>query len=456
MDSALVGLVQGIVADAARKLPHVVATFFDNRGMEIALNRKDERLSSAGSNRGFVLSIFNGEHFDEFATDRLDKDHIAGFCRRALDSIVMRDTKHRLEPPAQGDASFRTAEQVDPDSIPLGEKLDLFRERRARLLRGKNVVNCAIRHSEELTTKTFVSVHGTINEEIRRISHSAVVYVSDGQDLKYDFLIRGGTGGMELIDVPDSAIDEIIDSANRLLHAPNITPGIYDVVGTPEITGLIAHEAFGHGVETDMYLKDRARSRDFLGEMIASPLVSIVDDPSLPAAYGSYFVDDEGRPAKPTYIIKDGRFVQGLTSTYSSAVLSLPATANGRRESYARKVYTRMSNTFFQPGTTSPEEIIASLDNGIYLTKGMSGMEDPKGWGIQVIVLYGKEIKNGRVTERVFSPLGITGYVPDLLKDVSMVGSDFKVDVGMCGKGHKEYVPVSSGGPHIRTKVRLG
>jgi TldD protein len=115
-----------------------------------------------------------------------------------------------------------------------------------------------------------------------------------------------------------------------------------------------------------------------------------------------------------------------------------------------------MSNTFFEKGQDDPEDIIKSVDNGVYLIKGLSGMEDPKGWGIQVLVLYGKEIKGGRVTDRIFSPLGITGFVPDLLGNISMVGSDFKLDLGTCGKGYKEYVPVSSGGPHIRTRVRLG
>jgi len=456
VDTALIELLQNILADAAKKLPYAVATLFDNRGIEINLDKKDERLSSTPSNRGFVLSIFNGEYFEEYATDLLDRNHITEFCYHAFDSVSVREIKHVLAPPAKGSKSFKTIEKVDPDKVSLNDKLDIFRKRRASVLRGKNIINCAISYSEELSNKTFISHNGTINEEIRRISHYIVAYVSDGKDLKYDFFSTGGTGGLELADIPDSEIQGLVDSANKLLDSESIEPGFYDVVGTPEIAGLIAHEAFGHGVETDMYLKDRARSRDYLGEIIASPLVNIIDDPSLSGGYGSYFIDDEGNIAQPTYIIKDGKFIQGLTSKYSSSVLRLPSTANGRRESFARKIYTRMSNTFFNPGTETPDDIIASVDNGVYLIKGLSGMEDPKGWGIQVLVLYGKEIKNGRITERIFSPLGITGYVPDLLKSISMVGNDFKVDVGTCGKGHKEYVPVSSGGPHIRTRLRLG
>jgi TldD protein len=456
MDEAHAAFLQDIIKGAEKKFPYVAATSFSNRGIEIDLDKKEEHLTSGRSNLGFVLSIFNGEYFEEFATDKLEKDHLIAFCRRAIDDVSVRKQKYAIASPTHGSHSFKTDEKIDPDSLTTDDKIDMLRKRRARILAGENVVNCRIVYSDELKNKTFVSSAGIINEELRNISHYLMVYVSDGNAFKYDYTSAGGTGGLELIEISDRQIDELVDNANKLLQAENINPDFYDVVATPEIAGLIAHEAFGHGVETDMYLKDRARSREYLGKVIASPLVNIIDDPTLPGGYGSYFIDDEGMAARPTYIIKDGKFVQGLTNRYASSVLNLPATANGRRESFTRKVYTRMSNTFFEPGKDDPDEIIRSVDKGIYLIKGLSGMEDPKGWGIQVLVLYGKEIKNGRVTDRIFSPLGITGFVPDLLSNISMVGKDFKVDSGTCGKGYKEYIPVSSGGPHIRTRVRLG
>lgn len=456
MDRALSGIIQSILREAERKYPYATATSFSNRGIDIDLDKNEEHLSSASSNLGFVLSIFNGEYFEEFATDNIEKDHLVDFCRNAIDSASVRKRKYEIDTQAHGDQSFRTEEKSDPDRLSTNEKIDMLRQRRARIIAGKNVVNCRVTYSDELKNKTFMSSSGIIDETVRNISHYLMVYVSDGDKLKYDYLSTGGTGGLELIEVADEEIDALVDSANNLLAAQSIKPDFYDVVATPEIAGLLAHEAFGHGVETDMYLKDRARSREYLGETIASPIVNIIDDPTLPHGYGSYFIDDEGLMAQPTYIIKNGRFVQGLTNRYASSVLKLPATANGRRESFKRKVYTRMSNTFFERGKDDPGDIIKSVDNGVYLIKGLSGMEDPKGWGIQILVLYGKEIKGGRVTNRIFSPLGITGFVPDLLGNVSMVGSDFKLDLGTCGKGYKEYIPVSSGGPHIRTRVRLG
>lgn len=448
--------MQDLLSEAENKFPYAAATLFSNRGIEIDLDKSDENLSSTRSNLGLVLSIFNGEYFEEFATDLLSPDHIVRFFHEAVDNTLTRPEKYHIHTPMQDEKFFKTDEKINPDRVSANEKIDLLRSRRSKILAGDNVVNCRIVYNEELNNKTFITRKSLINEETRHLSHYVMVYVTDGDILKYDYTSKGGTGGLELIQIADSEIDELVENANRLLSAENVEPDFYDIVATPEIAGLIAHEAFGHGVETDMYLKNRARSREYLGKPIASPLVSILDDPTLPGGYGSYHIDDEGFPAQPTYIIKDGIFIQGLTNRYSSSVLRLPATANGRRESFARKVYTRMSNTFFKPGSNDPEEIIGSVEHGIYLIKGLSGMEDPKGWGIQVLVLYGKEIKNGKLTERIFSPLGITGFVPDLLGDISMVGNDFKVDLGLCGKGYKEYVPVSSGGPHIRTRARLG
>jgi TldD protein len=96
------------------------------------------------------------------------------------------------------------------------------------------------------------------------------------------------------------------------------------------------------------------------------------------------------------------------------------------------------------------------VDRGVYLNKTSSGMEDPKGWGMQVTSHYAEEIAHGRLTGRRFNQVGITGYVPEILQSIDAVGDDFVLTGGTCGKGHKEWVPVSSGGPHLRLKARLG
>lgn len=455
-DRRVIALARDMVAQAEKRLPYACATLFRNHGVEIRVDRKDEYVAATPSRAGFVLSLFNGEYFHEYATDQLETDRLSGFCRRAIAEVKPVDGRYAIDPGAVLQTEYETPQRISLESCSLAEKLDLMRYRRDRVLKETGIVNAQSGFFESHEEKTFVNRARCVHERIHRVSHILVGFANTPSGLKYEFLSRGGTGGMECIAVKDEEFAMVASRALELGSAQRIEPGFYDVIAAPEISGLIAHEAFGHGVETDMYLKNRARSRDYQQQLVGSPLVNIIDDPSLPGAFGSYYIDDEGEPARPTHIIKDGRYVMGLTDLYSHVVLGLPRTANGRRESFARKIYTRMSNTYFQPGTSSLEAMIASIENGVYLVRGMSGMEDPKGWGIQIIALYGMEIKQGRLTGRLLSPLGITGYVPDLLASVCMVGGDLNLDVGLCGKGHKEWVPVSSGGPHIKARVRLG
>ncbi len=456
LDQRIIPALRDLVEEAEKKVPYAAVTCFESDGVEIQVDRKDDRITAPRPNRGFVFSLFNGEFFQEFATDEIELDRLVKFGRAAIAGVTPRPPRYEISCGSALSASYQTDEISPPGKMLLMDKLDLLRQRRNKILAAHQVINAVLSYSERRQTKLFINRCRVIEEKIQRMHHILVVFISDGQQMKHNYLIRGGTGGMELIEVSEGEIDELVAMGRRLLNSQHIEPGFYDVVAAPEVTGLIAHEAFGHGVETDMYLKDRARSRSYLGAMIAAPAVNIIDDPTVPRAYGSYFIDDEGELARPTYIVKDGVFIQGLSDCFSSAVLGLPKTANGRRESFARKIYARMSNTFIAAGTVPPREIIASVERGVYLEKGMSGMEDPKGWGIQILVLYGREILNGQLTDRIYSPLGVTGYVPDLLKDISLIGSDFKLDGGICGKGYKEQVPVSAGGPHIRTRVRLG
>ena len=115
-----------------------------------------------------------------------------------------------------------------------------------------------------------------------------------------------------------------------------------------------------------------------------------------------------------------------------------------------------MTNTFFSPGTDSLDDMISSIEKGYLLENFSSGMEDPKNWGIQCVAVKGREIVNGELTGRIVSPVFLTGFVPDLLKSISMVSPDLELSgSGACGKGYKEFVKTSTGGPYLKTKGRL-
>ncbi|MBO5789215.1 MAG: TldD/PmbA family protein, partial [Clostridia bacterium] len=207
----------------------------------------------------------------------------------------------------------------------------------------------------------------------------------------------------------------------------------------------------------DMFVKDRALAKQYIGEYVASPLVTMHDGACSAREVATYFFDDEGTLAHDTIVIDHGILKAGISDAQSAMHLGTEPTGNGRRESYERKAYTRMTNTFFEGGTDTLEDMISSISYGMLLENASSGMEDPKNWGIQCMVNIAREIKDGKLTGRIFSPVVLTGYVPDLLKSISMMSDVVSLGGGgACGKGYKEWVKVSDGGPYIKAKIRLG
>lgn len=454
----------------------------DSEELVVEIDRSQEKIERDGPQRGAVLTGFDGREVREVATVDLTPEGLLraagelaemaqsgskrwrggglppGRAQGAATAVDLAQGAAPVAGPAPGadEVEFRTPLVRAPASVPLPEKLDLCR---SHLRRGLGLdprcFNALVVYQEQRQFKIFADRTGTMAQIITRVNSGCGVYISDGGPPRSDYIARGGTGGYELAVLPEHDWDELGQTLPALLGAERLEPGFYDVIASPAVGGLIAHESFGHGVETDMFLKDRARSRGYLGRPVGSPIVNLYDDPTYPGGYGTHFFDDEGQPAIPVQILKAGVFQGGLTDLYSATRLGLPRTSNGRRESFLRKAYARMTNTYFGPGADRLEDMIASIEQGVYLGRTLSGMEDPKGWGIQCEIGWGREIRKGRLTGRYFSPVGLTGYVPDLLSSVSMAGGEIALDSGYCGKGFKENVAVASGGPHVKARARL-
>jgi len=450
------GTLPELISEMETKVPYAAALLARNSGVQIVVNHREQRVTEIPLSQGFVLTAWNGAWFEEVAGTDLTRERMLELARQFAKTVDVSPAEP-IDPGPSTQAHFATSCMEDPTLLSPKDKLELCRDlhRRASEL-DPRIVNVHVRYLETQESKAFANRTKQLSQNVLRLRLSVQVFVSDGQEVKYDWLTKDGTGGLELIQITDQELRKLCDHAVALLSAEKVPPGMYQVICAPDVSGVIAHEAFGHGVELDMFLKDRARAEEYLGEVIASPLVDILDDPSYPGGHGSYFFDDEGQLSSPTHIIRQGVFERGLSDLFSAHSLGVPRTANGRRESFQRKVYARMSNTFFARGHTPVQSMIESVERGVYLKKTSSGMEDPKGWGMQVTSHYGEEIRNGELTGQIFAPVGITGYVPDILQSIDAVGDDFALSGGTCGKGHKEWAPVSSGGPHLKLKARLG
>jgi len=207
----------------------------------------------------------------------------------------------------------------------------------------------------------------------------------------------------------------------------------------------------------DMFVKNRAKGQEYIDRKIASEKVNMRDGAKSYVEVGTYLFDDEGTLGNDTLIIENSILKAGISDLLSALKLGTTPTGNGRRESYERKAYARMTNTYFEAGEETVEDMVKSIKKGYFLEGYFSGMEDPKNWGIQCVLAKGREIIDGEFTGKIISPVTLTGYVPDLLESISMV-SNKPISLsggGACGKGHKEWVKVSSGGTYMKAVGRL-
>ena len=428
----------------------------DCRSTTYYVDRNTSMVTEGEGECGFVAKVTNGGVFGEYSMSDIagDKTLLAQHIVQAIGTPAGDTISCDLpDDPVKRQSYVR---ESDFDNYTDRQVLDFCLDLKQRLLQADpNVVNAMVIVRTLVVNKLFVSPNRELDQHYGWVNGIMLVVYRDGKIVQ----AREGWFSNQMADIFDKLptyCDKLIDKARHLAAATPIEPGVYDIITDSSITGLIAHEAFGHGVEMDQFVKDRALAKQYVGQYVASPIVNMHDGAAATFSTASYFFDDDGVEAQDTQIIKDGILVAGLCDLASAQQLGTSPTGNGRRESYKRKAYARMTNTFFEPGQDKLADMIASIKHGYMLFETNNGMEDPKNWQIQCTAEYGIEIVDGVLTEHYVSPVVMSGSVPDLLKSISMISDDFLVrGEGFCGKGYKEWVRVSDGGPCLKARVKL-
>lgn len=461
--------LKNLVSELRKKYAYasVLAVQDDSRTWRI--NRAGKRINNVGlcGGSGYVVRVFDQIGCAEYSFNEFSEEKIPEIVK-TIDERIAHQTANvpdGIKPlptpiPSDETATLKKVSGYAIDPRELGdekilERLDAIRN---KTLCVDGVLDAMVNVSYRKFRKLFISENRDLDQTVMWTNGAIVALALRGEEVKDAYKGFSQLGGAEILDRMEEFATEVANKAIELLSSEQMIPGEYDCICDPDTTGMIVHEAFGHGVEMDMFVKDRALAASFIDERVASDLVTMHDGNAVDDSATMWF-DDEGTLTSDTVVINGGILKKGMCDALSAARLGVKPTGNGRRESYERKVYTRMTNTYFEGAAQNVtlNEMIASIKYGFLLESPSSGMEDPKNWGIQCMVTTAREIKDGKLTGKIFSPIVLTGYVPDLLKSVSMMsGQLVTCGGGYCGKGYKEWVKVSDGGPYMKARIRLG
>ncbi len=353
-------------------------------------------------------------------------------------------------------APRRLYEPLDPlESLPDQDKVELLRrvdaEARRQDPRVKEVIASVVAVQD---TVLVIANDGTLAADVRPLVRLNVSVIAE-EDGRRE---QGGSGGgaragLGWFLVEDRALGfarEAVRLALTNLDARPAPAGSMTVVLGPGWPGVLLHEAIGHGLEGDFNRKGTSAFAGRLGERVAAPGVTVVDDGTLPGRRGSLNMDDEGTPTQSTVLIEDGILVGYMQDKLNARLMGVKPTGNGRRESYAHLPMPRMTNTYMLAGTRDPGEIIASVDKGLYAVNFGGGQVDITSGKFVFSASEAYLIEGGRIGAPV-KGASLIGNGPDVLTRVSMIGDDLELDqgVGTCGK-EGQSVPVGVGQPTLR------
>jgi TldD protein len=345
--------------------------------------------------------------------------------------------------------------QVFPTDVPAAAKIDLLLQ-----------IDRIARAYDPRITKVFASLGSTqkivliataeglvVGDVLPLVRLSVSCIAEDGSNRQTG--THGGGGRFEFASLLEgNRYERFAREAARQaivnLDAIDAPAGYLDVVLGPGWPGILLHEAIGHGLEGDFNRKGVSAFSGRIGQQVAAPSVTVVDDGTLAGRRGSLNVDDEGTPTARTVLIANGILRGYLQDRLNARLMGMPLTGNGRRESYAHIPMPRMTNTFMLPGESDPGEIIRSVKHGLYAVNFGGGQVDITNGKFVFSASEAYMIEDGRVTRPVKGAT-LIGNGPDVLTRVSMVGNDLQLDegVGTCGKDGQS-VPVGVGLPTIR------
>jgi len=416
----------------------------------------EEGIVKSGSfniEQGVGVRAVSGEktafaYSDEISFDALQDAAKATRAIAAAGQARVVKAGSRREPVALYAAIDPIASLASADKVALLEKIE--RKCRARDPRVKQVIASL---GGEYEVVLIARADGQLAADVRPLVRLSVQVIAEANGRR-ESGSAGGGGRTDYSHFTDAVLDQYAEQAVSQalvnLEARPAPAATMTVVLGPGWPGVLLHEAVGHGLEGDFNRKGSSAFNGRLGQRVAAPGVTVVDDGTLPGRRGSLTVDDEGTPTQRNVLIEDGVLRGYMQDTLNARLMKMPVTGNARRESFAHLTMPRMTNTYMLAGPHDPQEIIRSVKKGLYATNFGGGQVDITNGKFVFSAAEAYMIEGGKVTHPVKGAT-LIGNGPDALTRICLIGNDLALDtgIGTCGK-EGQSVPVGVGQPTLK------
>jgi TldD protein len=427
-----------------------------NSGIVMIGGKVDSTMS--GRDYGVGIRIFKGFNSVYAYTNKSDKETLISTAKKAAAAVEGASNSQVLNLIKSDTKNIHNI-LIDPNSVEKTKKVQLMRQ----------AYNTAFNY-DELITQVTVSLsdyvqnvmvansEGLWKEDKRVRSRLAISSVaSKNGEMQSGFFGPGASKGYEFFENLD--IDKYAKEASRIavtmVNAKYCPSGKMPVIIDNGFGGVIFHEACGHGLEATSVAKGLSIFSDKIGQKIASPLVTAIDDGTIPNEWGSFNMDDEGTPSHRNVLIENGILKGYMVDKLNGRRMKMSSTGSGRRQSYRNAPTSRMSNTFIDNGKSTPEEIIANTEKGLYAKYMGGGSVNPSTGEFNFAVMEGYIVENGKIKEPVRGAT-LIGKGTDILNKIDMVGNNLTYGQGMCGSVSGS-IPTNVGQPMLRvSEITVG
>jgi TldD protein len=446
-------LSRALARIAERRIDQADLFFQMTRAEGWVLEEGEVKAGSFSIDQGVGVRVVTGEKTAFAYSDDLSEAALlsAADTTRAI-AAAGGDGKVQVFQPVTARALYAADDPVsgfaDVEKVRILETL----ERIARAM-DPRITQVMARLSGEYEVMLVAAADGTLAADVRPLVHLGVSIIAE-QNGRREQGHTGGGGRFDYHYFTSERLREIAEEGVRMaltnLESVPAPAGVMSVVLGPGWPGILLHEAVGHGLEGDFNRKGASAFSGRIGQRVAAPGVTVIDDGTLPDRRGSLSIDDEGTPSQRTVLIEDGILRGYLQDGLNARLMGVARTGNARRESYSALPMPRMTNTYMLGGNTPAEEVIASVKHGIYARNFGGGEVDITSGKFVFSMSEAYLIERGRLAAPVKGAT-LIGNGPDALTRVALIGNDMRMDtgIGVCGK-EGQSVPVGVGQPTLR------